>query len=146
MTEPLLDQVYAAIADPTRRAILAALATGDLNVGALAARFPISLNGVSKHVQVLERAGLVERTVRGREHRLRLNAAPLRDATQWLEHYRAFWAGTSVWPRSRRSSCSTAASERESSRVAHRGATGDHVRSTRYGRPGRRAACHTRTA
>jgi len=88
---PRLDHVYAAIADPTRRAILSVLARGDANVGALAHRFPISLNGVSKHVKVLERAGLVERTVHGREHRLSLQAAPLRDAARWLDHYRKFW-------------------------------------------------------
>ena len=87
----MLDQVYGAIADPTRREILRILAEGEINVGTLADRFPISLNGVSKHVKVLERAGLVERTVRGREHRLRLNAEPLQEATMWLEHYRTFW-------------------------------------------------------
>jgi DNA-binding transcriptional ArsR family regulator len=87
----MLDQVYGAIADPTRRAILNVLAEGETNVGSLAERFPISLNGVSKHVKVLERAGLVERTVHGREHRLRLNAAPLQEAAAWLEHYRKFW-------------------------------------------------------
>ena len=87
-----LDQVYGAIADPTRRAILAMLADGDeVNVGFLAEQFPISLNGVSKHIKVLERAGLVERTVQGREHRLRIRPEPLRDAVQWLEHYRGFW-------------------------------------------------------
>lgn len=89
--EPLLNQVYGAIADPTRRAILAVLAGGEVNVGSLAGRFPLSLNGVSKHVKVLERAGLVERTVLGREHRLRLRARPLREAARWLDHYRAFW-------------------------------------------------------
>lgn len=87
----MLDQVYGALADPTRRAILGILAEGEANVGGLADRFPISLNGVSKHVKVLERAGLVQRTVQGREHRLRLNAEPLREASAWLEHYRAFW-------------------------------------------------------
>src|SRR2546426_2647268 len=66
-SQPRLNRVYAAIADPTRRAILAALAGGDLNVGSIAGRFPISFNGVSKHVKVLERAGLVRRRVRGRE-------------------------------------------------------------------------------
>jgi DNA-binding transcriptional ArsR family regulator len=86
-----LDRVYGAIADPTRRAILAALAGGDANVGTLVDRFPISFNGVSKHVKVLERAGLVGRTVRGREHLLHLRAAPLREAARWLEHYRGFW-------------------------------------------------------
>ena len=90
--EPDLNHIYGAIADPTRRAILAVLASGEVNVGNLADRFPISFNGVSKHVKVLERAGLVERTIRGREHRLRLNAGPLREAAQWLAHYRAFWA------------------------------------------------------
>jgi DNA-binding transcriptional ArsR family regulator len=87
----MLDQVYGAIADPTRRAILDILADGEVNVGSLAERFPISLNGVSKHVKVLERAGLVERTVQGREHWLRLNAEPLREVSMWLEHYRTFW-------------------------------------------------------
>jgi DNA-binding transcriptional ArsR family regulator len=90
-TQGSLDRVYGAIADPTRRAILAALANGETNVGSLAGRFPISFNGVSKHVKVLERAGLVERSVRGREHWLRLNAGPMREATRWLEHYRGFW-------------------------------------------------------
>lgn len=87
----MLDQVYGAIADPTRRAMLAILAAGETNVGSLAERFPISLNGVSKHIKVLERAGLVERTVHGREHRLRLNPEPLMEAAMWLEHYRSFW-------------------------------------------------------
>jgi DNA-binding transcriptional ArsR family regulator len=82
---------YGAIADPTRRAILGLLARGEVNVGSLADQFPISLNGVSKHVKVLERAGLVERSVRGREHWLRLQAEPLREAARWLAHYRAFW-------------------------------------------------------
>jgi len=91
MVEHKLDQIYGAIADPTRRAILAALANGDANVGTLVERFDISFNGVSKHVKVLERAGLVERTVAGREHRLRLNPKPLREAARWLEHYREFW-------------------------------------------------------
>jgi DNA-binding transcriptional ArsR family regulator len=87
----MLDQVYGAIADPTRRAILDVLAEGEINVGSLAERFPISLNGVSKHVKVLERAGLIERKIQGREHRLRLNAGPLREAAAWLEHYGRFW-------------------------------------------------------
>ena len=86
-----MDQVYDAIADPTRRAILEILAKGETNVGTLAELFPISLNGVSKHVKVLERAGLVERAIMGREHRLRINAEPLREASMWLEHYRTFW-------------------------------------------------------
>src|SRR6059036_124277 len=86
-----LNRVYAAIADPTRRAILAVLAGGQRNVGSVAGRFPISFNAVSKHLKVLERAGLVRRRVRGREHWLRLRPDPLREATRWLEHYREFW-------------------------------------------------------
>jgi DNA-binding transcriptional ArsR family regulator len=86
-----LNQVYAAIADPTRRAILSVLASGDVNVGTLAERFPMSFNGVSKHVKVLEQAALLQRTIHGREHRLRLTPAPLREAARWLEHHRAFW-------------------------------------------------------
>lgn len=86
-----LNRVYGAIADPTRRAILNILAGGDVNVGTLAGRFPISFNGVSKHIKVLEQAGLVRRNIRGREHWLRLRPAPLRDAIRWLEHYREFW-------------------------------------------------------
>jgi DNA-binding transcriptional ArsR family regulator len=86
-----LNRVYGAIADPTRRAMLGMLAGGEVTVGTLAERFPISFNGVSKHVKVLEQAGLVRRNVRGREHWLRLRPAPLREATRWLEHYREFW-------------------------------------------------------
>ena len=83
--------MYGAIADPTRRAILGMLAGGDVTVGTLADRFPISFNGVSKHVKVLEQAGLLRRRVSGREHWLRLRPAPLREASRWLEHYREFW-------------------------------------------------------
>ena len=86
-----LDQVYGAIADPTRRAILGTLSRGDIRVGSLADRFPISFNGVSKHVKVLERAGLLERRIQGREHWLRLKPGALRDAARWLDHYRTFW-------------------------------------------------------
>jgi len=86
-----LNRVYGAIADPTRRAMLVVLAGGEVTVGTLAGRFPISFNGVSKHVKVLEQAGLVRRNVKGREHWLRLRPAPLRQATRWLEHYRRFW-------------------------------------------------------
>lgn len=86
-----LDRVYGAIADPTRRAMLGVLAGGEVTVGTLAGRFPITFNGASKHVKVLERAGLVTRRVRGREHWLRLEPRPLLTAARWLEHYRAFW-------------------------------------------------------
>ena len=86
-----LSTTFAALADPTRRAILDTLARGEVTVGELAARFPISLNGVSKHIRVLERAGLITRDVRGREHRLTFDARPLEDAAAWMERYRAFW-------------------------------------------------------
>src|ERR671926_451454 len=86
-----LDRVYGALADPTRRAMLGVLARSEVNVGMLAQRFPISFNAVSKHVKVLEQAGLVRRSVRGREPWLQLRPAPLREASRWLEHYRQFW-------------------------------------------------------
>ena len=86
-----LDTVYAALADPTRRAIIGLLIRGDTTVGVLADRFPMSFNGVSKHVKVLERAGLVARRVTGREHWLTLDPGPLGQASRWLENYRAFW-------------------------------------------------------
>ncbi len=91
LRKPTLDRVYGAIADPTRRAMLGVLAGGAATVGDLAGRFPITFNGASKHVKVLERAGLVRRRVRGREHWLRLEPRPLLDAARWLEHYREFW-------------------------------------------------------
>ena len=83
-----LDRVFSAVADPTRRAILAGLARKPATVTEIAAPFGVSLNAISKHILVLERAGLVERQVVGREHRCRLNPAPLRNASAWLEHYR----------------------------------------------------------
>lgn len=86
-----LDALFGAVADPTRRAILARLAIGDARVTDLAGDFPISLNSTSKHIRMLERAGLVRRTVSGREHVLSLEAAPLADAAEWIEHYRRFW-------------------------------------------------------
>ena len=86
-----MDRVLGAIADPTRRAILARLAESDARVTELASAFPISLNSVSKHVRKLEAAGLVRRDVRGREHVLSLNAAPLAQAADWIAHYQRFW-------------------------------------------------------
>jgi DNA-binding transcriptional ArsR family regulator len=80
----VLDAVFGALADPTRRAILARLRKGPATVSALAEPFAMSLNGVSKHVRVLERAGLVRRTVRGREHHLALVPAPLATAAAWV--------------------------------------------------------------
>ncbi len=86
-----LDALFGAVADPTRRAILARLAISDARVTDVASEFPISLNSVSKHVRMLERARLVRRTVLGRDHVLSLNAAPLVEAAEWIAHYRGFW-------------------------------------------------------
>jgi DNA-binding transcriptional ArsR family regulator len=86
-----LDRTFAALADPTRRAILARLASGEATVTELAAPFDISLPAVSKHLKVLERAGLI---ARGRERQwrpARLEATPLRDVAEWTERYRRFW-------------------------------------------------------
>lgn len=88
----VLDRVFSAVSDPTRRAILARLADSDARVTDVASGFPISLNSTSKHIRVLEDAGLVRRTVRGREHILTLDAAPLADAAAWIEHYHRFWS------------------------------------------------------
>ena len=87
-----LDRVFSAVSDATRRAILARLAESDARVTDVARAFPISLNSTSKHIRVLEGAGLVQRSVRGREHILSLDAAPLADAAGWIEHYRRFWS------------------------------------------------------
>lgn len=89
--EETLTRIYAALADPTRRAILVRLATQEARVIELAEPFAMSLNAVSKHVRVLEEAALVRRDVRGREHYLSLDAAPLQEASEWLETYRQFW-------------------------------------------------------
>lgn len=86
-----MDAVLGAVADSTRRAILARLAAADARVTEVAADFPISLNSVSKHIRMLERAGLVRRTVHGRDHVLSLEAAPLAEAAEWIAFYRRFW-------------------------------------------------------
>ena len=86
-----LDQIFSALSDPTRRAILARLASGDASVTDLAEPFAMSLPAVSKHLKVLERAGLI---VRGREAQwrpCRLEARPLKGASEWLDRYRVFW-------------------------------------------------------
>jgi DNA-binding transcriptional ArsR family regulator len=86
-----LDAIYAAIAHPVRRGVLESLRRGDARVTELADPFSISLAAVSKHIRVLEEAGLVKRAVYGREHRLALNPSPLRPAARWLDSYQAFW-------------------------------------------------------
>ena len=88
-----LDATFGALSDPTRRAILARLAQGELPVTALAAPFRISLPAISKHLGVLERAGLLRREKHGRVHRCRLAAEPMKDAAAWIEQYRRFWEG-----------------------------------------------------
>jgi len=89
-----LNEVFRALADPTRRAMLQDLATtGPRTVSELAAPFDISLAGASKHIQSLEQAGLVRREVRGRVHTCRLDAAPLHTGMEWLRHYERFWNG-----------------------------------------------------
>ena len=86
-----MDRVLGAVADPTRRAFLSRLAQSDARVTEVASAFPISLNSVSKHVRKLEQAGLIRRDVRGRDHVLSLDAAPLAEAAAWISHYQRFW-------------------------------------------------------
>lgn len=86
-----LDQTFSALADPTRRAILARLAEGEATVGELARPFRISRPAISKHLRVLERAGLVQRARDGRLSRCGLDASPMREAAEWVEEYRKFW-------------------------------------------------------
>jgi DNA-binding transcriptional ArsR family regulator len=94
MVPDRLDATFAALADPTRRAILARLASGEASVTELAAPFAMSQPAVSRHLKVLERAGLVSRGRDAQRRPCRLEAAPLARATQWLERYRAFWEGS----------------------------------------------------
>ena len=86
-----LDVVFGALADPTRRAILARLSRGEASVGDLAKPFDISLPAISRHLDVLERARLIERRVEAQWRVCRLRARPLRQAANWLDHYRRFW-------------------------------------------------------
>jgi len=90
---PSLDDTLIALADPTRRGILEQLSRGEARVTDLAEPYSISLNSVSKHIRLLERAGLVRRRVRGREHILSFNAQPLDEAAAWIETQRALWLG-----------------------------------------------------
>ncbi|MES2932620.1 MAG: metalloregulator ArsR/SmtB family transcription factor [Pseudomonadota bacterium] len=90
-TSERLDAAFSAMADPTRRAILASLSLADARVTEIASDFPVSLNAISKHIKILERAELVRRTVQGRDHILSLNADAMIDAAVWIEYYRQFW-------------------------------------------------------
>jgi DNA-binding transcriptional ArsR family regulator len=87
----LLDRTFAALADPTRRRILGQLAQGDQCVTELARPYSMSLPAVSKHLRVLEKAGLVRRRRNGRVHSLKLEARPMQQAQAWIEEYRKFW-------------------------------------------------------
>jgi len=89
-----LNRTFAALADPTRRQILAHLARGDRRVTDLARPHNMSLPAVSKHLRVLENAGLLRRRRYGRVHEMRLNAEPLKKAAQWVDEYRKFWEGS----------------------------------------------------
>ncbi len=91
MSPDRLSLTFAALADPTRRAILARLALGETTVAALAEPFAISGPAVSKHLKVLERAGLIERRREAQWRPCRLEAAPLKGVAEWLERYRRFW-------------------------------------------------------
>ena len=86
-----LDAVFGALADPTRRAILARLTSGDASVAELARPFAMTQPAISRHLKVLERAGLISRTRRATARLSHLEAAPLRDATEWLARYQAWW-------------------------------------------------------
>jgi DNA-binding transcriptional ArsR family regulator len=90
-SEDQLSVVFAALADPTRRAILAQLADGDATVSELAEPFPISMPAISRHLKVLERAGLISRSRSGQWRSSSLEATPLKEATDWMERYRVFW-------------------------------------------------------
>ena len=86
-----IDGVFAALADPTRRAIVARLARGDATVNELAAPFPISMQAISKHLNVLERAGLIVRTREAQWRRCRIQPAPLREIAGWVAQYQQLW-------------------------------------------------------
>ena len=86
-----LDITFSALSDPTRRAIISKLAKGEMPIMELASPFDMSLPAVSKHIRVLEKAGLLSRRKQGRVYYCRLNARPLREATKWLAFYQQFW-------------------------------------------------------
>ncbi|MBI1367806.1 MAG: metalloregulator ArsR/SmtB family transcription factor [Planctomycetes bacterium] len=92
MSDPRLDRTFAALADPTRRAILLRLSEGEAAAGELAEPFAISAPAVSRHLRVLEEAGLIVRRVDGQHRRMRLDPAALRSASAWLDFYRKFWS------------------------------------------------------
>jgi len=91
MSQDALSTTFAALADPTRRAILARLAEGEATVNELAAPFDLRLPSISKHLKVLEQAGLIEQSRQAQWRPRRLQAAPLKEVADWVEHYRSFW-------------------------------------------------------
>ena len=93
-TSPQLDAVFAALADPTRRAILSRLAQGEASVTELAGPFSMTQPAISKHLKVLERAGLISRGIDAQRRPRKLEPRPLAEATGWLEEYRKFWEGS----------------------------------------------------
>lgn len=94
MDENRLDATFGALADPTRRAIVARLAHGDASVGELCEPFAMTQPAISKHLKVLERAGLISRRRDAQRRPCRLQARPLAEATEWLAEYRRFWEGS----------------------------------------------------
>ena len=94
VSDDQLSRVFAALADPTRRELVARLAVSDATVGQLAAPYQMSLQAISKHLKVLERAGLVSRGRDAQRRPRRLEAKPLAEVSEWLERYRQFWEGT----------------------------------------------------
>ena len=92
MVENRLDNTFRALADPTRRGMLANLALGEKSIGELAAPFEMSFAGASKHVKVLEEAGLIARRKQGRTHLISIEARPLEEAERWLRQWEKFWS------------------------------------------------------
>ena len=93
LDSPQLDSIFHALGDPTRRKMLRELARGERTVGSLAEPFAMSLAAASKHIKVLEQAGLVRRDIKGRTHHVRLDPAALAGAFEWLKTYERFWSG-----------------------------------------------------
>lgn len=93
-SQKMLDRTFGALADPTRRGILHQLSQGERCVTALARPYRISLPAVSKHLRVLENAGLIRRRRKGRVHQLNIDAEPMKQASRWIEEYRKFWEGS----------------------------------------------------
>jgi DNA-binding transcriptional ArsR family regulator len=116
-----LDETLLALADETRRAILARLSEGDARVTTLAEPFAISLNSVSKHIRILERAQLVRRRIDGREHVLSLNPAPLDEAAAWIAAQQQFWS-------QRLASLDRVLKRRRDGRLGRRRAKGEQAR------------------